>query len=59
MPESYGNDYDNAEVFDQLSNKAELMDLPLDFSVVKVRSKLGCNVSSFAYKMPVLFVMWK
>ncbi|KAF4090704.1 hypothetical protein AMELA_G00054040 [Ameiurus melas] len=35
MPESYDNDNDNAEVSDQLSNKAKLMDLPLDFSVVK------------------------
>lgn len=51
MPESYQNDDNIAEVSvlynnDQLSNKAKLMEVPLDFSVIKVKSKLGCNVSS-------------
>lgn len=52
MPESYSNDDGIAEV-SVLLNKAKLMDGSLDFSLVKVRHKLNCNFSLFAFKMPI------
>lgn len=52
---SYNSDNDNDKLYetDQLSNEATSTDVPLDFSVVEVRSILFCKCSSFACKMPV------